>query len=382
MNIENKIVQILISFLIVWSSSAPADNKLLPPRFKDVVVNIEKLELGQHLAVLWGRYTVWILRRTNDDIKNLINLDRTLLAAPNGENLQEQFTKAFDNHPKLPNLLELDQLALEKNIFRSYREDILVIINMSPYSGCLLIHEPIERKKPKIGWIGGFIDPCAKVTFDIAGHIFQNKSLKKYYNLYIPPHQFIDKNTILIGVGNRNISNTNYEPVIDYDSLSPTRRLIEAAKRGKIKIVKQLLDFGIPIESSIGPNITALLVASLKGNNEIIKLLLDRGADVNKSNKYGFSPLHAAISGYRIETVKILISRGANVNSLSRIPDSNGTPLNFIISWMHDEENAEKFVSILLKHGANTSIMYQGKNAIDWAKDRRYDRVLKILKQQ
>jgi len=122
----------------------------------------------------------------------------SFLGAPQGEYWRSQFEKAFDIHPQLPNLLELDQLTLEHSPYRSLREDIFVVMHQSPYTGCLLTHRPNTRYK---GW-SGFDEPCSGDAYDLAGRIFKNFIRKKFLNLYIPPHKYIDENTLLIGLGN------------------------------------------------------------------------------------------------------------------------------------------------------------------------------------
>ena len=93
--------------------------KKIPSKFQNVTINIELLKPGQHIAVFWEKTPVWIIKRTNDDVKNIENTDFSKLGAPHGENWISQFIKAYDNKP---NLLELDQLPLEKEIYRSYKQ--------------------------------------------------------------------------------------------------------------------------------------------------------------------------------------------------------------------------------------------------------------------
>ncbi len=48
------------------------------------------------------------------------------------------------------------------------------------------------------GWKGGFLCPCHGSTFDLAGRVFQDKPALD--NLEIPPHQYLDDTTIVIGI--------------------------------------------------------------------------------------------------------------------------------------------------------------------------------------
>jgi ubiquinol-cytochrome c reductase iron-sulfur subunit len=48
-------------------------------------------------------------------------------------------------------------------------------------------------------WPGGFFCPCHKSKFDLSGRVF--KGVPAPTNLVIPPYSFLDKNTLVIGVG-------------------------------------------------------------------------------------------------------------------------------------------------------------------------------------
>ncbi|KHD06453.2 hypothetical protein PN36_03785 [Candidatus Thiomargarita nelsonii] len=91
--------------------------------------------------------------------------------------------------------------------------------------------------------------------------------------------------------------------------------------------------------------------------------------------------MHGAIAGYQLETVNLLAFQGADVNRICPTSDCKGTPLNFAIYWILQEEDAAAFVATLLKHGANPRISYEGKNAFDWAREKGYGKVIAILEQ-
>jgi len=79
--------------------------------------------------------------------------------------------------------------------------------------------------------------------------------------------------------------------------------------------------------------------------------------------------------------VNLLAFQGADVNRICPTSDCKGTPLNFAIYWILQEEDAAAFVATLLKHGANPRISYEGKNAFDWAREKGYGKVIAILEQ-
>lgn len=77
--------------------------------------------------------------------------------------------------------------------------------------------------------------------------------------------------------------------------------LINAAYRGNIAEIKELLDIGADVNAKDGWNgDTALMRAAEKGHTETVKLLIAKGADVNAIDDHGRTPfLKAADAGYR-----------------------------------------------------------------------------------
>ena len=87
--------------------------------------------------------------------------------------------------------------------------------------------------------------------------------------------------------------------------------LHDAAKRGNLKKVKQLLKEGVPVNSRNREGATPLHWAAFKGHAEVAKLLLKKGASVNALTKKGSSPLRLANDYDQKEVVKVLKRYGA-----------------------------------------------------------------------
>jgi hypothetical protein len=130
---------------------------------------------------------------------------------------------------------------------------------------------------------------------------------------------------------------------------APTKaeQLQDAARKGDVAAVKQLLDSGVDVNTKFRYNATALIYACDAGNVDLVKVLLDRGADMNvKDTFYGFTPLMLAVSPARkrtaahAEIAKLLIAKGAagkedalpaaiddgDVDMVKTILDSGGIP--------------------------------------------------------
>lgn len=87
--------------------------------------------------------------------------------------------------------------------------------------------------------------------------------------------------------------------------------LHEAATKGNVAVVRDLLDAGVPVDSPSEYGATALSFACDKGHAEVVKLLLERGANPNvKDTFYESDPMTWAAYNGHTEVVKLLIGAG------------------------------------------------------------------------
>jgi ubiquinol-cytochrome c reductase iron-sulfur subunit len=139
--------------------------------------DISKLEPGQMLRVKWRGQPVWVVKRTEQMLKDLESLTGQLLD-PNSEAPQ--------------------QPEYAKNTFRSRKPEILVAIGICTHLGCSPTYRP-EVAPADLGpdWKGGFFCPCHGSRFDLAGRVF--KGVPAPSNLVIPPYRFLSDTLILVG---------------------------------------------------------------------------------------------------------------------------------------------------------------------------------------
>jgi len=143
-----------------------------------VEVDIDKLEDGAMVRVVWRGRPVWVLRRTQEMMTHLHGVP--------------------DSELKDPVSNESEQPAYAKNPDRALRPDVLVVVGVCTHLGCA----PIERfdvAPPDLGpkWVGGFYCPCHGSRFDLAGRVMTGSPAPT--NLPIPPYRFVGDNMILIG---------------------------------------------------------------------------------------------------------------------------------------------------------------------------------------
>ena len=110
------------------------------------------------------------------------------------------------------------------------------------------------------------------------------------------------------------------------DELSPedvavlNSNLLNGAKKGDVKAVKEALDAGADVNVVGGTKegLTALHTAVFWGHIEVVKLLLDtKGIKVNAVNNSQTTALMIAASGDDLEIVKLLLEKGGDKSARS-----------------------------------------------------------------
>ena len=145
-----------------------------------VEVDISKLEPGAKLTVEWGGKPVWIVRRTEQNMKDLASLDGKL-ADPSSENTSQQPEYAKNAHRSLAD-----------------HSEIMVMVGICTHLGCSPTFRP-EVAPADLGddWKGGFFCPCHGSKFDLAGRVYAGVPAPT--NLVVPPHKYLSDTVIVVG---------------------------------------------------------------------------------------------------------------------------------------------------------------------------------------
>ncbi len=164
---------VAVPFLSSWMPSERAKNAGAP-----VEVNIGKLEEGRLMVVEWRGKPVWVVRRSEKTLADLVALDGKL-SDPASEVAGQQPVYAQNTH-------------------RSIKPEFLILVGLCTHLGC----SPVFR--PEIGaeglgedWLGGFFCPCHGSFFDLAGRVF--RGMPAPTNLVVPPHKYLSDTVILVG---------------------------------------------------------------------------------------------------------------------------------------------------------------------------------------
>ncbi len=87
--------------------------------------------------------------------------------------------------------------------------------------------------------------------------------------------------------------------------------LHDAAMRGNVKKINELLKKGVEVDSKNDTGSTALHWAAFKGHLDVAKVLIRHGADVNALSDRGSTPLRLATTHEKSEMIILLKNHGA-----------------------------------------------------------------------
>jgi len=164
---------VAVPFIASMNPSAKAKAAGAP-----VEADISKLEDGQMIRVKWRGKPVWIVKRTEQNLKDLPGLNGDLADPASDTPQQPEYCK---------------------NENRSIKPEILVAVGICTHLGCSPTYIP-ELAAAAMGqdWKGGFFCPCHGSRFDLAGRVFSGFPAPT--NLEIPPHHYATDTKIVVGL--------------------------------------------------------------------------------------------------------------------------------------------------------------------------------------
>ncbi|MDX1549002.1 MAG: ubiquinol-cytochrome c reductase iron-sulfur subunit [Lysobacter spongiicola] len=168
---------VAVPFIKSWSPSERAKLAGAP-----ITVDISALEEGQRLVHEWRGQPIWIVRRSQQALQVLPTLDDQL-RDPMSENPEQQPAYVLATNPEL----------------RSIKPEVSVLVGLCTHLGCSPEMKAEIRPEPfDANWKGGYFCPCHKSKFDMSGRVYEGVPAPT--NLVVPPHHYVDDNTIVIGV--------------------------------------------------------------------------------------------------------------------------------------------------------------------------------------
>lgn len=169
------VVTAIVPFIKSWEPSARSQAAGAP-----VTADIGKVKLGQMVKYPWRGLPVFVVNRSKAQIATLTS--------------QDVLSRLRD-----PDSSDDQQPPYCQNPTRSIKPEWLVMVGICTHLGCS------PDFKPKIGpepfdpdWKSGFMCPCHKSRYDIAGRVYEGVPAPQ--NMVIPPYRFIDDTHVEIGV--------------------------------------------------------------------------------------------------------------------------------------------------------------------------------------
>ena len=127
----------------------------------------------------------------------------------------------------------------------------------------------------------------------------------------------------------------------------PDAPVADAAQRGDMQAVRELLRGGADVNVPQGDGMTALHWAAERGDAELAGLLVFAGADVRAGTRIGaYTPLHMAAEAASPEVVRVLLEAGSDPHATTT--NTGSTPLH-LAAGSGDPE----VVRLLVEHGAD-----------------------------
>jgi beta-lactamase regulating signal transducer with metallopeptidase domain len=136
--------------------------------------------------------------------------------------------------------------------------------------------------------------------------------------------------------------------------------LIQAAERGALADMADLIDSGANPNRVVDGDGTPLIAAAKAGRAETILFLLSRGADVNLAALGDGNPLIAAAGSGRADIVRMLLDRGADIEAA--VPGDENA---LITASRHGQAEV---VRLLLARGADVNRAHAGRTPLAMAK--------------
>ncbi len=158
---------------------------------------------------------------------------------------------------------------------------------------------------------------------------------------YTPLDYVVDKEDYVLVEALRNHGGKRGDPL--------RAQMLEAAEKGNLPLVRELLAKGADINAKNTNGYTALHMAVSKSHKDIVEFLIAKGADVNARSRSGSTPLHLA---KREDIAKILLASGVEIDPR----DSAGyTPLLRAAKY-----RTKEVVEALLEAGAAVDAKEKG----------------------
>jgi len=177
-----------VPFLDSLRPSARATANAAPVDF-----DVSKLTPGALATVQWRGRPIWVLKRTDEQLRTLAKVTREL----------------SDPQSKVPQQPADMNLHLADGV-RAVDPHLLVLCGICTHLGCIPGYYP-GAGSLGAQWFGGFYCPCHGSKYDLSGRVFSGSPAP--LNLPVPPYYMANANVLRIGE-TQNGGDQNWQPSI------------------------------------------------------------------------------------------------------------------------------------------------------------------------
>ena len=142
-----------------------------PPAGEPLTLDIDRLVPGRLMPVEWNKHTVWVLRRTSEELAGLAERESELVDPLSEQSLQPDYCR---------------------NRHRSLRPEVLVVLGECTHQGCT------PQLRNERAPFGEFLCPCHTSKFDLAGRVF--RAGPALTNMTVPEYRFDGEQRLVLGV--------------------------------------------------------------------------------------------------------------------------------------------------------------------------------------
>ena len=121
--------------------------------------------------------------------------------------------------------------------------------------------------------------------------------------------------------------------------------VFDAARNGKLKHVKSLIEQGADKNNCDSHGYTPLYLASWYGHLDVVQYLVEQGASLDKASNHGTTPLIAVAIGGHLEVARYLLEQGADRDKAN---NDGYTPLHLAA-----QEGNLEIGMLLMSYGAD-----------------------------
>lgn len=148
---------------------------------RSVTADVSTIEPAQQVTFSWRGRPVWVLHRSPAMLEQLTE------------------PKLISELRDPDSSIGAQQPDYARNVTRSIRPQYLVVVGLCTHLGCVPTFSPGDtgRGRDNRGW-SGYYCPCHGSRFDFAGRVV--KGVPAPTNLIVPPHRYLNPNTVEIGV--------------------------------------------------------------------------------------------------------------------------------------------------------------------------------------